>query len=145
MPIDANSGLPAKPAVSLFGFNYDYHTDTDDEHKYVTALNRKFLKFNKTRKEAYVIKLWRTCHNKAFVCGCLINQFYGIRTKMSYFGRQMISHDIYLKQKAKNQDTALFIKHINPTGKFKRLWDYGQLILIIYAATYSPYKTAFMQ
>ena len=103
-PVEHNTSVPIKPVVSLWGFNYDYHTDTDDEHKYVSGMNRKFLKFNRTRKEAHVIKLWRTMHNKALVCALLINQFYAIRTKMQYFGRQMISHDVFLKQKAKNRE-----------------------------------------
>ena len=77
--------------VSHFGFDYNYDSDTDDEKKYLTYENKKFVKMKRPKREAHVYKLWRKAFIKALSCTVIINQFSLIHTKMQYFGRHMIN------------------------------------------------------
>jgi hypothetical protein len=60
----------AGPALaSFFGFDHSYQTDTDDEYqKYRTKLNRKFSFWDQEKREAHILKLWKTCYNKLWAC-----------------------------------------------------------------------------
>jgi hypothetical protein len=44
-----------EPPTSAYGFDYNYHTDTDDETKYETKENKKFSIMSKLKKEARVM------------------------------------------------------------------------------------------
>jgi len=62
----------------MFGFKYNYETDTDDEDKYITKKNKHFSRWKRSYREAHILKLWRTLNNKALVCAVIITQFHAI-------------------------------------------------------------------
>jgi hypothetical protein len=92
--------------------------------------------------------MWRTLFNKALCAAIAINQFNHIKTKVYFFGRQMIAHEKFLKKKKPTMidEAATRLKkyQINPLGGFKRFWDITIVCLLLYTATYSPFRTAFM-
>jgi hypothetical protein len=34
---------------------------------------------------------------------------------------------------------------IDPDGYFKKFWDFGIIIILLYTATWAPFKTAFLE
>ena len=46
-----------------------------------------------------------------------------------------------LKVKTKTQK-GIFL--IDPQGTFKKVWDSGIIVILIYTATYAPFKTAYL-
>jgi hypothetical protein len=59
----------APVVASFFGMSHSYKTDTDDEYvKYKTKINRKFALWEEQKREAHVLRLWRTCYNKLWAC-----------------------------------------------------------------------------
>ena len=47
----------------MFGYKYNYETDTDDEDKYITKNNKKFKRWKRSKREAHILRLWRTLYN----------------------------------------------------------------------------------
>lgn len=93
-----------------------------------------------------MLKLWKMAYNQSLVCSIFIGQFHTIHTKLSYFGRHMMTHDnesrqIQLYKKFNNPS---FIKLLHPETQGHFLWDISQLFLLLYTALYAPYRTAFM-
>ena len=76
---------------SFFGFDYTYQSESEDEDKYITKNNKNFSLMKKKKKLQHIMELWRRCFNRAMGCIVLINLFLVSRTKMIYFGRQLIS------------------------------------------------------
>ena len=56
----------------------------------------------------------------------------------------MISHQEYRIKEAESSSSQLKKYQINPEGSLKKVWDIIIVILLLYTATYSPYRTAFM-
>lgn len=66
----------------MFGYKYNYETDTDDEDKYITKNNKKFKRWKRSKREAHILRLWRTLYNQALGCAVLITQIHAISTKV---------------------------------------------------------------
>lgn len=87
MQIENQVKTPAVKIKSGIRLDYGYHTDTDDESKYITKKNKKFGKLSLSQKEAHIQRLWRICNVKAFACALMINQLTMLQTKINYFGK----------------------------------------------------------
>ena len=69
---------------------------------------------------------------------------------MAYFGRQLLAYDqielknkeLEVKSKEKMFNQGCFL--IDPDGTLKKLWDVGIIIILLYTATWAPFKTAFL-
>jgi len=60
----------------------------------------------------------------------------------------MIGQDIAKERRLKLQNkfnNPKFFCLISPTSFFKRFWDFGMMLLILYTIAYAPYRTAFMK
>ena len=133
----------------MVGSEIPYRTETtNSDYKYNTMENRDFAAFTKKQKKQRILRLWRQLFNKTRGCNVVISQFGAINTKLAYFGRQLLAYDqieqknkeMAIKSK-KTQSVCLF----NPDGLFKKLWDVGIIIILLYTATYAPFKTAFLE
>ena len=71
-----------------------------------------------------------------------------IQQKIVYFGRQAIqlkknqNKELKMFLKGKNREISKFL--LDPQGKFKRNWDIMMVVILLYLATFAPYKVAFM-
>ena len=103
--------------------------------------------FHQSKREAHVLRLWKTCFNKAHVSSVMISQYTTINTKLNFFGRQMIgtsSKELRAMQQKEMSKNPSFCVLVNPTSRYKLLWDLLMIILTTYTVAYAPYRTAFM-
>lgn len=78
---------------SMYGYNYEYRTDSENEEKYANKKFKKFYKLPKSEQKKRMLRLWRKAYITGLTCSVIIGQFHAIHTKMSYFGRHMIVQD----------------------------------------------------
>ena len=133
---------------SFFGYDYSYRTHTDDENKYKTKKNKRFIKMAPDRRKKYIKVLWRKTYNKALVCGVMIQQFHIINTKLSYFGRQVIHKnnlqtDGRLRVRMHTGNPKWIPCLLYSEDTFKKYWDYLQIWLLLYTLTLEPYIVSF--
>ena len=139
--------MPREKIESLYGYNYNYSSDSNDEKKYITRRNKRFYLLKTKDKKKHILQLWKTAFSSAVGCGVVISQFAAIQTKVSYFGRQMISTDnvsLRYEMLMNRFNNPKWFKLIFPESKFKSMWDMLMLVLVFYTAMYAPYRTAFM-
>lgn len=81
--------------------------------------------------------MWRKAFVKAKAAGHIIRFINDVKDKIYLLG---ISHNI--KDKLENLNIPWFI--IPPDAKFSQIWSLIIAVLLIYTATYMPYKTCFI-
>jgi CRP-like cAMP-binding protein len=132
---------------SLYGYNYNYSSESNDEAKYATKRNKRFYRLRSREQKRHLRGLWKTCYNTAFGCAVVISQLNAIQTKCSYFGRQMISVDnVSLRYELlmNRFNNPAWFKLIFPDSGFKSFWDILMVLLVAYTGIYAPFRTAFM-
>jgi len=57
---------------SLYGYDYTYKSDTEDESKYMNSKFKKYYRMSHKKQREHILKLWKSAYNYSYVCGVLI-------------------------------------------------------------------------
>lgn len=88
--------------------------------------------------------LWGKAYSKAKGANIILNRFRGMKTKILLFGVQQLvdkqNFENELKQQKKQNHPLLLL----PNTKFKIIWNLIIVALLLYTATYVPYRVSFI-
>ena len=115
--------------------------DNDDSYSSDDCLEEKkqFTRLDYKSKEQYIIFLWHRSFIKGRAGSRVLNWANDIRQKILRFG-------ITDKRLIKEIENELTIQWwiLMPQGRFKYMWNSTMIVLLLYTATYMPYKTCFI-
>ena len=89
-------------------------------------------------REKRIKQLWRSVVNFSLASAIFVNQMYGIKTKIAFFGQQLVTKQDHLFK----EKHAWYI--IMPTTTFKSVWNILLILALLYTATFLPYQVAFL-
>ena len=116
-----------------------YNSESEDEDKYLDARNVDFAQWKKDRQKEHILKLWRKCIAKTTAIVIMQMQLSYVKTKIDYFGRQMLSHSC---PRSKFKYSKMLV--IMPDNKWLSIWNYIIILLLFYIAIFSTYISAFI-
>jgi hypothetical protein len=100
-----------------------------------------FNTFKKNKKMMHVLKLWRKAYNSATAASYIVNIHIYLHTKFAFFGRQMISSALDIKNQRRKMKQSKFV--IMPGTPFKITWNFVVILLLSYTAFVTPLRSSF--
>lgn len=133
----------------FWGKQEPYSSNTEDESKYKTKKNKDLAFMKRTFRIRHILRLWKLAYNKVSGITMIIHHVNKIQTKLKYFGGQLLSrnHKDYLNEREQYRKNTIekskFL--ISPDSNVKKFWDLIMIVLLLYTATYVPYRITFLE
>lgn len=119
-----------------------YASETSNEdQKYP---NKRYQIMTAEKKINHLVKLWRKVSNMCLGVVIILQQKDAVLTKIQLFGRQLIGEDNGQNKSIGDNLKPLAII-IMPDSKFKVVWNFIIMVLLLYTCTIVPFSLAYLE